>query len=576
MHTQQFPDVFFKTFAYHPEPVAAVETAIPAFIGFTETAINAVTADLVQQPFRIHSFLEYVRHFGGPAVQHVVVSLDKLNQPISATPTAVTSCKMYYAVKSYFDNGGITCYIFSLGNYSASSGAHEALYGDEHEYAALKRLGGVDDITLLVCPDLELLEESAYFKVLNTSLKYCATLRDRFLIIDVYQKSLTEPDTIISNFRSKIGRGHLSYGAAYFPALQSTYNYNVRNSGITFVQQGGHFDGIVAGDLMLLVHASELTEVLSRSIKRLSQKNKTARLRLISTSLREVMQLVEDRDLLPAIADATKKVDDELLNNTGQLKQATTEVLMQLMSLFKEKANDALKKRAMHKKIKGNTAEENMKNFRKKVSKSFTLKMYQIINQLYVTVPSSAAVAGVYAYTDRARGVWKAPAGVVLEAVAAPVIALTEADQSMMNANDNSISINAIRAFPARGVLVWGARTLDAGSNEWRYLSARRYFMMVEKSVTKACEAFSFEPNQLATWIKIRILIENFLFTQWRAGALAGVKPEHAFYVKIGLHETMTDEDIAAGRMIVEIGMAVIRPAEFVTLRICIKCMNTD
>ena len=99
---------------------------------------------------------------------------------------------------------------------------------------------------------------------------------------------------------------------------------------------------------------------------------------------------------------------------------------------------------------------------------------------------------------------------------------------------------------------------------------------MVEKSVTKACEQFAFEPNELATWIKIRTVIENFLLIQWRAGALAGIKPEQSFYVRIGLHQTMTAQDIAEGRMIVEIGMAVIKPAEFVTLRICITCMSTE
>jgi phage tail sheath protein FI len=90
---------------------------------------------------------------------------------------------------------------------------------------------------------------------------------------------------------------------------------------------------------------------------------------------------------------------------------------------------------------------------------------------------------------------------------------------------------------------------------------------MVEESARKASEPFVFEPNDANTWIKVRAMIENFLILQWRAGALAGAKPEHAFYVKIGLGQTMTALDILEGRMIVEIGMAVVRPAEFIVLR---------
>ena len=571
---QHFPGVFIESDHGYPQ-VEQVDTAIPAFIGFTETAIKSQAGDLVKQPFRIQSFIEYVRHFGGAPVQQVLITLDKHNEPVAATAASPHGCKMYYAVKNYFDNGGITCYIFSLGDYPASSNADERVYSDNTEDGALKTLSEVDDITLILFPDLGLLNEAEYFKVIRTALRHCATLKDRFLIIDIYHNALNEPYTCIANFRNNIGLEHLSYGAAYFPSLKSTYNYNFTNSSLTMTQPGGHFDGIVAGDLMLLIHAHDLAAVLSRSIKKLSLKNKTARLRLIAASLAELMHFVKAPDILAVIADAILKVDEELKNNSGQLKEETTHVLMQLMSLFKEKANDALKKQAKHKKIKVNTAADNLKYFRKKVSKGFTSKINDVINQLYVTIPASAAVAGVYAYTDRARGVWKAPAGVSLQAVTAPVVYLSDADQSMMNTNE-SIAINAIRSFPTRGVLVWGARTLEVRSSEWRYVAVRRYFIMVEESVRKACEPFAFEPNEPSTWKKIRLMIEHFMLAQWRAGALAGTKPEQSFFVSIGLHETMTAQDLLEGRMIVEIGMAVIKPAEFIIIRLCISCLRTN
>ena len=128
-------------------------------------------------------------------------------------------------------------------------------------------------------------------------------------------------------------------------------------------------------------------------------------------------------------------------------------------------------------------------------------------------------------------------------------------------------SVNAIRPFVGRGTLVWGARTLAGNDNEWRYVNVRRFFNFVEESVKKSTEQFTFEPNDANTWVKVQAMIENFLTIQWREGALQGIKPEHAFYVAVGLGKTMTPLDILEGRMIVEIGMAVVRPAEFIILR---------
>jgi phage tail sheath protein FI len=140
---------------------------------------------------------------------------------------------------------------------------------------------------------------------------------------------------------------------------------------------------------------------------------------------------------------------------------------------------------------------------------------------------------------------------------------------------DTGKSVNAIRSFSGKGILVWGARTLDGNSNEWRYISVRRFFIMVEESVKKATAPFVFEPNDANTWIRIRAMIENYLTLLWRQGALAGAKPEHAFFVKVGLGQTMSAIDILEGRLIVEIGMAAVRPAEFIILRFSHKMQES-
>jgi phage tail sheath protein FI len=150
----------------------------------------------------------------------------------------------------------------------------------------------------------------------------------------------------------------------------------------------------------------------------------------------------------------------------------------------------------------------------------------------------------------------------------APTLKISHEDQESLNVDPTSgKSINAIRTFTGKGPMVWGARTLDGNSNEWRYISVRRFFNMVEESVKKSTERFVFEANTANTWIRVQTMIENFLNQQWQDGALAGSKPEEAYYVSVGLNKTMSAQDILEGRMNIEIGMAAVRPAEFIVLR---------
>jgi phage tail sheath protein FI len=149
-----------------------------------------------------------------------------------------------------------------------------------------------------------------------------------------------------------------------------------------------------------------------------------------------------------------------------------------------------------------------------------------------------------------------------------PSIAITKEEQENLNVDSTSgKSINAIRKFAGKGIIVWGARTLAGNDNEWRYIPVRRLFIFIEESVKKATEFVVFEPNDAKTWLRTKAMIENFLITLWKEGALTGAKPEHAFYVKIGLGETMTSLDILEGRMNIEIGLAAVRPAEFIILK---------
>ncbi|WP_208746751.1 phage tail sheath family protein [Aquimarina algiphila] len=191
-------------------------------------------------------------------------------------------------------------------------------------------------------------------------------------------------------------------------------------------------------------------------------------------------------------------------------------------------------------------------------------------------LPPSGAMVGVYAKTDNDRGVFKAPANVSVNGAIGLSYAIDQPEQDELNVNTVSgKSINAIRTFTGKGILVWGSRTLAGNDNEWRYVPVRRFFIFAEESIKKATEPFVFEPNDANTWTKIKSMISNFLTLQWRAGALAGANPDQAFFVKIGLGETMTALDILEGRMIIEIGMAVVRPAEFIILKFSHKMQES-
>ena len=188
------------------------------------------------------------------------------------------------------------------------------------------------------------------------------------------------------------------------------------------------------------------------------------------------------------------------------------------------------------------------------------------LSQSMNTVPASGAVVGIYAQTDNTRGVWKSPANVSVNGIIGLTDDVNDAEQQDMNIHETGKSINAIRKFTGKGFLVWGGRTLAGNSNDWRYVNVRRLANMIEESVKKACMQFVFEPNVALTWVSVKGMIDNYLTTLWKDGALAGGKAEHAFFVSVGLNETMSAQDILEGRMIVKIGYAPSRPAEFIIL----------
>ncbi|WP_055442545.1 phage tail sheath family protein [Lacinutrix himadriensis] len=180
-------------------------------------------------------------------------------------------------------------------------------------------------------------------------------------------------------------------------------------------------------------------------------------------------------------------------------------------------------------------------------------------------LPPSGAIAGVITRTDNQEGVWKAPANTSIVSVVSLPIKLSSQQQEGLNVDAVSgKSINAIRVFNGIGILIWGARTLDGNSNEWKYLPVRRTLIFLEQSCKLATQAYMFEANDTNTWKAVKGIINSFLVSIWRQGGFQGSKPEHAFFIKCGLGETMTAQDILNGVMIVQVGVALLHPAEFI------------
>lgn len=180
-----------------------------------------------------------------------------------------------------------------------------------------------------------------------------------------------------------------------------------------------------------------------------------------------------------------------------------------------------------------------------------------------VDTPPSGHLAGVYARTDATRGVYKAPANEPVRGALGLNYHVTHAEQGELN----RAGVNCIRYFADTGIVVWGARTLAEDASEWRYINVRRLFNMIEESVAAGTRWVVFEPNDLRTWKSIERDIRAYLTLMWRDGALKGETPEQAFFVKCDA-ETNPNEVIDAGRLITEIGIAPVKPAEFIVFRI--------
>ena len=645
------PGVYVEEISVSPPSVAQVETAIPAFIGYTNKVSNKSEHDLLLTPKKIGSMLEFVALFGGAPEANI--SDIKLTASKSVSSFSIEDTYyLYDALRLFYANGGGDCYIVSVGKCGEDSIALPDLK------SGLAKIAKVDEPTILVSPDACLLDQDDLDSFNQALLKQCGKLGDRFALLGIKNDN-EDLEVDISAFRNGVGMNSLKYGAAYTPWLKANLPRTVHYKSLKGkISLGGvsvsladliqdaeakslanQLDELIDDSALVTDKLSDLAdssssvdnqyqELLTTVTTSSTIGNLVSLLQFYADAIDFIRDVVEvgddnyklkhttatppDQALQPhlnsvfntsltsgSIHTITETISDILADfnaeydpdhnvtsttgvdygsgATGTYFQGSetqafyiAELLPTVSSFYTEikSALDYISSTTANYLSTYETAATEMIPALKSIKNAITGE--------YIVLPPSAAIAGVYARTDANRGVWKAPANTSLNSVVGVTHLIDHDDQQGLNVDTVAgKSINAIRPFTGKGIMVWGARTLAGNDNEWRYVPVRRFFNMVEESVKKATEQFVFESNDANTWVKVRAMIENFLNLQWRAGALAGAKPNDAFYVRVGLGETMTAEDILNGIMAIEIGMAVVRPAEFIILKFSHKMQES-
>lgn len=516
------PGVYVTEEDAFPPSIVGVQTAVPAFIGYTQQA-EVGGKPCYLKPQKIKSFAEYVSIFGKgfePTIDITEVPpADVQANPDAAdislvdaagatkyyklTQATDTRFNLYAGMQLFYDNGGEECYVVSVGDYTNQGATPAGVPVD-----AAKLTSGLDAIaevtgpTILVIPDAVLLapddaakpwECAKFYTLAVNMLKQCATLQDRVSILDVYgTQALKQSSTAFSNdldatietFRAGVGSENLSYGMAYFPFLNtSTFPAN----DISYVNfANAELVPVLKEQSAAMYSGDELTAV-------------DAMIDLTTTVLEP--------------ADAVTDLDGNLRAALPILGQMENQVALALGVL-----------------------------------------------------PPSPGLAGVFTATDATRGVWNAPANVSLVSVIDPTVRINNDMQADMNVPLNGKAIDAIRQFPGRGNVVWGARTLLGNSNDWRYIQVRRTIIYIEQSIKAAMMPFVFAANNGKTWSTVVSSVSNFLQGLWSQGGLMGSTASEAYTVQCGLGSTMTAQDILDGYMIVQVQLQMIRPAEFIVL----------
>jgi len=583
--TYKHPGVYVEEISTIPPSIAQVETAIPGFVGYTEKRLKNGVSFEANVPQRVTSLPEFEEMFGVAYPEAVEVTLgdpvdERGSAKIELSIQGESSYLLYYHVKMFYENGGGACYIVSVGLFAAPPAAlsvTKALLKP-----GLQACEKEDEITLLVIPELTKLASASDIKELHDEmLAQCAKLQDRFAILDAPQAGQASIVQVANNFRNNlVSSDNLKYGAAYYPQIQTGAVYSrVADVKIAADNRGGTANGGIykkvgnAKKSISKVIDVDAPVTASKASGTITISNTSISGHSISIGGFSFTFGAGGVSIGASASAAATSLAAQIQANAELNALVLAEAPDNVITLTAKTGGSQANKIKLIYDPKGNAP--NITLGSATLTGGYDSVDFTLYNQILTALSAyavplypSGTIAGIMARVDEERGVWKAPANVSIRTVDKPLINISDEEQDYLNVDATSgKSINAIRKFAGKGTLVWGARTLAGNDNEWRYVPVRRLFIMVEESVKKATEFVVFEPNDAKTWLRVKTMCENFLTTLWRDGALPGAKPADAFFVNVGLGVTMTSLDILEGRLIVEIGMAAVRPAEFIILK---------
>lgn len=506
------PGVYIVEKNAFPNSVVEVATAVPVFIGYTDRADNKGKS-LRNVPWRISSMAEYFQYYGG--APQWMFELSKVPEgEAPELPVIAQGSNRYTLARTAGAAGGnhllyqSMLFFYQNGGgpcYVVSVGGYADTVARQPLEDGIKPLIKEQEPTMVLVPEAVLLDADDCYGLQQTMLKHCGyDMRNRVAILDVPNgwRDIRDP------------------AGNCIADFRNGIGTNQLNFGAAYYPW-------------------------------------------INTSLVQDNELsYENIGNREALAAAVRL---ELGLGEGEPESERGKALISLTDALAGNAGDGGDASGT-----GGTGAPAMSRSQLHSSLSVVSPLYKAViqeakRQLNV-MPPSAAMAGLYTMVDNTRGVWKAPANVSVNGALSPTVNLSSAEQEDLNVTPQGKSINAIRSFIGEGVLVWGARTLDGNSLDWRYVSVRRTMIMLEESCRLAAKALVFEPNVSATWVNVKSMISNFLNNVWKRGGLAGAVPEDAFSVHVGLGETMTSEDILEGILRVTVLVAISRPAEFIEI----------
>lgn len=522
--TRRTPGVYITELAAFPPSIVGVQTAVPAFIGYTAKAErNGVPVFMT--PIKIGSLADYTEIFGGEYDPTYTIEEATTTQIAAhdydftvveppaggnspgilkyyrlSQPTGTAQFNLYNSMRLFYANGGGICYVVSVDSYYQPNSTTANTIGQGKLEAGLDVIKEQVGPTMLVIPEAILLADNNKYKaVAQKMLNQCADLQDRVAVLDVFGSQTVVDraslETVITQFRGDV-TNNLNYGMAYFPFLHTTVipvsDYDFTNLTPLDVGTDTALETILGWQNTNIYGATPARHALVQA----------------------------DIDAISTTAAATP-IDWDAVRKLNQNLMASLPLLGEIYQAILDK-NDVL--------------------------------------------PPSGAMAGVYSYVDTTRGVWNAPANVSLSSVSRTTFKLNNDLQGDLNLPVDGKAVNAIREFVGRGNVVWGARTLDGNSNDYRYIQVRRTLIYIEQSIKNSLNTFVFAPNDGSTWVTVTSMISNFLQGVWSAGGLMGATADEAFTVQCGLGSTMTGLDILNGYMVVQVTLQMIRPAEFIEL----------